>query len=223
VSAIEKNSIPDASFTAMILALGPALAVSAIVVNAVILAVAVVVTVVSARFILSASEKLIPSHLSVPAYLIIVASLITIIDLLVAAYIPRVSAGLGFYLPIAVVSCLILDHRWVTQRTSAGVGEGVHRSAVFAAWLICISVIREMIGLGTITLFPVGAFDGTLSVGWFSYRPVRLIALAPGAFLVVGYLLAIRNRRMILSASQDAELHAESAASRQSSQRGSAR
>lgn len=200
-----KNQTADGAFTAVILALTPALAVSTVVINAVVVSLSVMITLVCARLLMSAADELVPSHLVVPSYLIVVAVVVTVIDLLVQAYLPRIATGIGIYLPLVVVSCLILEQRWPANGSPTGVGEVLRRGAVFAGWLIGISVIREIVGLGTVTLFPMGAFDGSISVPLFSYRPVRMMALAPGAFLVVGYLLALRNRRLSRIAARAAE------------------
>ncbi len=60
----------------------------------------------------------------------------------------------------------------------------------FALGLTLIAVIRELLGSGTITLFAVGNFDGVIRIPWFYNNPIRVMSLAPGALLLMGYLKA---------------------------------
>ena len=63
----------------------------------------------------------------------------------------------------------------------------------FALGLLLISAIREILGAGTVTLFPFGSFDGVIEIPGLSGAPVRVFALAAGALLVMGYLKALFN------------------------------
>ena len=63
----------------------------------------------------------------------------------------------------------------------------------FTLGLLLISLIREVLGAGTITVFPMGDFDGVVRIPWLSSFPARVVALAPGALLVIGYIKAMFN------------------------------
>ncbi len=116
-------------------------------------------------------------------------------EVILLAFAPDESAALGIYVPLLAVNCIILE-RFAPSETSGGgsrrivasVQEAAGLGVGFAISLVLISLVREMLGSGTITLFPVGAFGGTIEVGTLSLAPVRALAYAGGAFLCLGYL-----------------------------------
>jgi electron transport complex protein RnfE len=106
---------------------------------------------------------------------------------------PTLSAGLGIYLPLLAVNCLLLGSSGI-ESWSHGALAAARRGAAFAVVLVCLALIREVLGAGTITLFPVGRFAGVVSVRGLA--PARVLAAAPGALLLLGYISAlVRWRR----------------------------
>jgi electron transport complex protein RnfE len=110
---------------------------------------------------------------------------------LLQAVAPALAAGLGIYLPLLAANCLLL--------ASAGGGamgetiaEAAGRGAAFAAALALLALVREALGLGTITLFPIGSFRGVWRLPGFA--PAAVLAAAPGALLLLGYLGALLRR-----------------------------
>jgi Na+-translocating ferredoxin:NAD+ oxidoreductase subunit E len=104
---------------------------------------------------------------------------------------PSEGAALGIYVPLIAVNCLVLGRIDAvsagkplsrTMRDAAGNGIG------FAACLVLISLVREVLGAGTITLFPVRGFSGTITVPSLIDDPVRALGYAGGALLCIGYL-----------------------------------
>lgn len=119
-------------------------------------------------------------------------------ELVLLAFAPDESAGLGIYPSLIAVNCIVLDRFAETgsqERADTGRGE-IPRSlrragglgAGFALSLIVISLVRETLGSGTITLFPVGSFGGTIAVGGISFAPARALVYAGGGLLCLGYL-----------------------------------
>jgi len=100
---------------------------------------------------------------------------------------------LGVYLPLIVVNCIILGRAeaFAARNTVMdSILDAIGMSIGFALGLILISVIRELFGSGTITLFAMGSFDGVIRIPWFYNNPIRVMSLAPGALLLMGYLKA---------------------------------
>jgi Na+-translocating ferredoxin:NAD+ oxidoreductase subunit E len=104
---------------------------------------------------------------------------------------PEEGAALGIYLPLIAVNCLVLgridsvsrgESLSRTMREAAGNGIG------FAACLVLIALAREVLGAGTITLFPVRGFTGTITVPSLVNDPLRALGYAGGALLCIGYL-----------------------------------
>jgi electron transport complex protein RnfE len=119
------------------------------------------------------------------------SSLAACFDILLAAFSPGASARLGIYAPLIAVNCLVLGSA-ETRRRRTPVGRAMLEAAGlalgFAISLALIAVFREALGSGTITLFPIGAFGGTLPVPSFSKAPARALLLAGGGLLCLGYL-----------------------------------
>ena len=186
------ESVP---IVALVLALAPALAVSPLVASAVVLSLTVTITLIGCRLGIDASERWVPDHLSTAVYLVVATVLVTLIDVMVRAYLPNTAEALGIAHPMMIVSCLILSRRRTAPRRQPTAADTLRTGLHFAVWLIGVTVVRELVGSGTVTLFPVGQFDGVLVVPVLSEHPLRMVALAPGGFLVLGYLVAVRNAR----------------------------
>jgi Na+-translocating ferredoxin:NAD+ oxidoreductase subunit E len=104
--------------------------------------------------------------------------------------VPSASASLGIYAPLVAVNCLVLGGVGGPSPRAllASVVGSLGRGARFALALLLIALVRELLGAGTITLFPVAAFGGTVAVGGLVDEPVRALGLAGGALLCLGYL-----------------------------------
>lgn len=195
IKAVAERVSESVPTVALVLALAPALAVSPLVANAVVLSLTVTITLVGCRLIIDAADRWIPDHLSTMVYLTVATVLVTLLDMLTRAYLPQIAATLGIVHPMMIVSCLILSRRRVASRRKPTPTDTLRTGLHFVAWLIGVTVVRELVGVGTLTLFPFGGFGGVLVVPVLSEHPLRMVALAPGGFLVLGYLLALRNAR----------------------------
>jgi electron transport complex protein RnfE len=112
------------------------------------------------------------------------------------AYAPDLYDSLGVFVPLIVVNCVILGRaeafaskNSVTSSILDALGMGIG----FTIALTVISLVRESLGVGTITLFPMGSFDGVIRIPGIIDSPARVFALAAGALLVMGYLKALVN------------------------------
>ena len=122
-----------------------------------------------------------------PAYIVIVASLVTVVQFLMQAYLPSLSASLGVYIPLIVVNCIILGRAESYASKNAPVEsifDGLGMGLGFTIGLTIIGLIREILGAGT-------AFDVQIFGEWFT--PITIFIMAPGAFLVLAFLVAGMN------------------------------
>jgi electron transport complex protein RnfE len=106
---------------------------------------------------------------------------------------PQASASLGIYAPLIAVNCLVLGRRLpggIGSSLGGLVTAALRRAIGFAACLVLIAFLREALGSGTITLFPVGGFAGTIEIRGLVDQPVRALGLAGGGLLCLGYLAA---------------------------------
>jgi len=181
-----------------ILALGlcPTLAVSTQVVNALGMGAGVIFVLLGSNIMVSLLKNFIPEEVHIPAYIVIIASFVTIVDLLMQAYAPSLSKSLGVFVQLIVVNCIILGRAeaFASKNTvGKSIVDALGMGIGFTLGLILISLIREVLGAGTITLFPFGEFSGVIRVPWLYESPVRVVSLSAGALLVMGYLKGFFN------------------------------
>lgn len=177
----------------IMLGMCPTLGVSTQVSNALGMGLSVIFVLTFSNMAISALRKIIPDTIRIPSYIVIIASFVTIVEMVLHAYVPSVYSALGVYLPLIVVNCIILgraeafaNKNTVLDSALDGIGMGVG----FTMSLTLISLIREVFGSGTITLFAVGGFDGVIKIPGLHESPIGVLTLASGALLVMGYLKA---------------------------------
>ena len=202
MNELKKGLFKENPTFVIMLGMCPTLGVSTMVSNALGMGASVIFVLLFSNILISLLRKVIPDTVRIPAYIVIIASLVTIVEMVLHAFVPSVYAALGVYLPLIVVNCIILgraeafaNKNTVLDSALDAIGMGVG----FTLSLTLIALIREVLGSGTITLFPVGGWDGVIELPLLSESPVRVLALAPGALLVMGYLKALftwkQNRR----------------------------
>ena len=180
----------------IVLGLCPTLAVSTQVVNALGMGAGVIFVLLGSNFFVSLLRNFIPEKIRIPAYIVIIASFVTVVDLFMQAYSPSLSKSLGVFVQLIVVNCIILGRAeaFAKKNTVArSVLDGLGMGVGFTLALILIALIREVLGAGTITLFPMGSFSGVIKIPILVSAPVRVMGLAAGALLVIGYLKAFFN------------------------------
>ncbi len=180
------------------LGLCPTLAVSTQVVNALGMGAGVIFVLLGSNIFVSLLKNFIPEKIRIPCYIVIIATFVTVVDLVMQAWFPALSASLGVFVQLIVVNCIILgraeafaNKNTVGKSAVDALGMGIG----FTLGLLLISIIREVLGNGTITIFPVEAigFNGTILVPGLDTMPARVIGLASGALLVMGLLQALFN------------------------------
>jgi Na+-translocating ferredoxin:NAD+ oxidoreductase RnfE subunit len=183
------NRILENRRAILFLGLCPAIAVTARVIDALWMSAGVMVVLVLsglAMSIISGGER--------PRWTraLVVASFLTAsFEAGLLAFAPAASASLGIYAPLIAVNCLVLD-QGTPGPAAASPGRSMlaalGRGARFAAALVFIAIFRESLGAGTITLFGVGGFKGTIEIPRLVEQPVRALGFAGGGLLFLGYL-----------------------------------
>lgn len=193
INELTKGIFKENPIFIIMLGMCPTLAVSTQVSNAIGMGVGVIFVLTGSNIFISLLKRVIPDSIRIPAYIVIIASFVTILEMLMHAYLPSLYDALGIYLSLIVVNCIILGRaeafaskNSVMDSTLDGIGMGLG----FTLGLTFIALIRETIGNGTITLFPLGEWDGVIRIPLLSSSPMRVIALSSGALLVMGYLKA---------------------------------
>ncbi|MCG9479823.1 MAG: electron transport complex subunit E [Actinomycetia bacterium] len=175
-----------------VLALGlcPTLAVTGTIDNALGMGAGVIFVLLGANIIISLLRNAIPDLVRIPIFIVIIATFVTILSLLFEAYIPPLYESLGIYLSLIVVNCIILGRAEVFASKNGivmsiadafGIGLG------FTLALILIALFREILGTGGLAVFGFQLFR----IPILSTSPLGFFVSPPGAFLVIGALLAV--------------------------------
>ena len=190
---LKKGIFKETPTFIIMLGMCPSLGVSTQVSNALGMGASVLFVLFFSNIVISMLRKVIPDTIRIPSYIVVIASFVTIVEMVLHAFVPSVYAALGVYLPLIVVNCIILgraeafaNKNTVLDSALDAIGMGIG----FTLSLTLIALIREIFGAGTITLFPMGSFSGVITIPGLSESPVRVLTLAAGALLVMGYLKA---------------------------------
>ena len=183
----------------LMLGMCPTLAVTTTAINGIGMGLSTTAVLVFSNLIISALRKIIPDRVRIPAYIVIVASLVTIVQLLLQADVPSLYSALGIYIPLIVVNCIILGRAEAYAAKNGPIEsafDGIGMGLGFTVGLTCISIVREILGAGTI-------FGAKIMPS--AYTPITIFILAPGAFFVLAFLIAFQNKFKIGSARKNAD------------------
>ncbi|SER61466.1 electron transport complex subunit RsxE [Lachnobacterium bovis] len=173
----------------LMLGMCPTLAVTSSAINGIGMGLSTTVVLILSNLIISFFRKTIPNGVRMPAYIVIVASLVTVVEFVMKAYLPSLSAALGVYIPLIVVNCIILGRAESYASKNPvipSIFDGIGMGLGFTIGLFFIGLVRETIGAGTMLGFPVlKQIKG--------FTPMTIFIMAPGAFLVLAFLVAGMN------------------------------
>ncbi len=179
----------------LILGTCPTLAVTTQAVNGIGMGIAAMVVLVCSNIMISALKKIIPDSVRIPCYIVVIASFVTLVQFIVQAYAPALDSALGVYLPLIVVNCIILGRAEMFANKNSVVAsalDGVGMGIGFTLALTVMGTIRELIGNGT---WMSGAewlgIQNGINLHWDN--PITAFLMAPGGFLIFGFLIATVN------------------------------
>ncbi len=171
---------------ALALGLCPTLAVTTSLKNAVGMGLAATFVLVFSNLLVSLFRKFIPSEIRIPSYIVIIATFVTLVDLLMSAYLPALHKQLGIFVPLIVVNCIIMGRAEAFASKHgpvASIIDGFGMGIGFTLVLSVIGAVREILGAGKLWGLAVST----------SFTPVLVFALPPGALLVVGLFMALKQ------------------------------
>ena len=183
-----------------LLGLCPLLGVSSTTVNALGLGIATILVLITSNVAVSLIRSAVTDTVRLPAFVMIIASVTTCVELLMQAYTYELFLILGIFIPLIVTNCVILgraDGFAVKNPVLPSAVDGLMMGLGFALVLLVLGMLRELIGQGTLfanmhlLLGPVA--DDWTWVVFPNYKEVLFIVLPPGAFLVMGLLIAMKN------------------------------
>jgi electron transport complex protein RnfE len=142
---------------------------------------------VCSNVVISFIRSTVPKGVRIPCYIVVIASFVTIADLFLKAKFPTVSKEIGIFVPLIVVNCIILG-RAEAYASKNGVGnsllDGIGMGIGFTLGLMLLAVVRELLGNNSLW-----GYKHILG----SYRPMSVLIMAPGAFLLLGLSLGLFN------------------------------
>lgn len=184
-----------------VLGLCPLLAVSASVVNALGLGLATLMVLTASNTAVSLIRNQISDTIRLPAFVMIIASLVSCIELVMKAFTYELYQILGIFIPLIVTNCAVLGRAEAfasKNKILPAALDGFMMGLGFTAVLVCVGAIREILGTGKLfsnmqLLFGDIASNWTLNILGADYPGMILALLPPGAFIVVGFLMAGKN------------------------------
>jgi electron transport complex, RnfABCDGE type, E subunit len=180
-----KGLIMENPIFVLALSLCPALAVTSSVATAITMGLTVMFVLSTNNVVVSLIRKLVNPKVRVPIYIISIATIVSVASLLLQAHFPLLFKELGIYLELVVVFAIILARAEVFASKNSVIRsffDGFGMGCGFALAMVLIGAIRELLGNGTILGFAVMGE---------SYQPALIMILPPGAFILIGYLVAL--------------------------------
>ncbi|MFI3264316.1 MAG: electron transport complex subunit E [Rikenellaceae bacterium] len=171
----------------LVLGMCPTLGTTTSAANALGMGGATMAVLIMSNFVISLIKGFIPDKVRIPAFIVVIASFVTIIQMAMQAYLPSLYASLGVFIPLIVVNCVILGRAEAfAAKNNAldSVLDGIGTGVGFTLALTLLGACREILGSGAI--FGV-------NLGFGASAPL-IFVLAPGAFLVLGYLMVLFNK-----------------------------
>ena len=171
----------------LLLGMCPTLGTTSSAINGMSMGLATMCVLILSNLIIASIKKLIPDAVRIPSYIVVIASLVTVLQMVIKAYAPDIDKSLGLFIPLIVVNCIILGRAESFAAKNgpiASIFDGIGIGIGFTIALTCLGAVRELLGTGAI-------FGVTL---WGESYGMLMFVLAPGAFLVLGYLIVLFNK-----------------------------
>ena len=171
----------------LLLGMCPTLGTTSSAINGMSMGLATMAVLVFSNLIISLIKNLVPDMVRIPSFIVVIASLVTILQMIIKAFAPEIDKSLGLFIPLIVVNCVILGRAEAFAAKNGPISsivDGIGMGLGFTLGLTLLGAVREFLGTGKIfsmTIFPDNY--GAL-----------VFVLAPGAFIALGYLIAIVNK-----------------------------
>ena len=166
----------------------PTLATTTSAINGLSMGLATTFVLILSNMCISLLKNFIPNKVHIPCYIVVIASFVTVVQLLMQAYLPSIYETLGLFIPLIVVNCIVLGRAEAfacKNSVGASAVDGISMGLGYSMALTILGSIREILGSGSI-------------FGWkfIEGDAILVFVLAPGAFIAMGYLIAIMNRML---------------------------
>ena len=170
----------------LVLGMCPTLATTTSAMNGLEMGLATMFVLILSNIVISLIAPVVPDKVHIPVYIVVIATFVTLLQLLMQAFVPGVYQTLGLFIPLIVVTCIVLgraeafaNKHGVLESALDGIGVGIG----FTLSLTVIGIVREILGSGSVFGLKFIPGDGILA-----------FVMAPGAFMVLGYLMVLFNK-----------------------------
>ena len=170
----------------LVLGMCPTLATTTSAINGLEMGLATLFVLVLSNIVISLLAPMVPDKVHIPVYIVVIATFVTVLQFVMQAYTPEAYKTLGLFIPLIVVNCIVLgraeafaNKHGVLESALDGLGVGLG----FTASLTVIGIVREILGSGSVFGWKFISGDGILA-----------FVMAPGAFMVLGYLMVLFNK-----------------------------
>ena len=171
----------------LLLGMCPTLGTTSSAVNGMSMGLATMFVLICSNMVISALKNVIPDMVRIPGYIVVIATFVTVVQMCMEAFIPALYASLGLFIPLIVVNCIVLGRAEAFAAKNGVVAsafDGIGIGLGFTIALTLLGAIRELLGTGKL-------FNLTIMPEQFGSL---IFVLAPGAFIALGFLIAIVNK-----------------------------
>lgn len=171
----------------LLLGMCPTLGTTSSAMNGMSMGLATMFVLICSNMVISALKNVIPDMVRIPGYIVVIATFVTVVQMCMEAFIPALYASLGLFIPLIVVNCIVLGRAEAFAAKNGVVAsafDGIGIGLGFTIALKLLGAIRELLGTGKL-------FNLTIMPEQFGSL---IFVLAPGAFIALGFLIAIVNK-----------------------------
>ncbi len=171
----------------LLLGMCPTLGTTTSAINGLGMGLATTFVLLCSNTVISLLKRVIPDMVRIPSFIVIIATFVTVLQMLLQAYVPSLYESLGLFIPLIVVNCIVLGRAEAFAAKNSpfdSLLDGIGMGLGFTLALTLLGSVREILGSGKIFGLQM----------WSEEYGCLAFVLAPGAFLALGYLVAIINK-----------------------------
>lgn len=187
IKILNNGIVKENPIFVLLLGMCPTLATTTSAMNGMSMGLATMAVLICTNFVISCIKSITPDKVRIPVFVVVIASFVTILQMIIKAYLPDIDKSLGIFIPLIVVNCIILGRAEAyacKNSPMASIFDGIGIGIGFTMALTLLGAVREIFGAGS-------CFGTTLMP---ESTNILLFVLPPGAFISLGFLIAIMNR-----------------------------
>ena len=187
ISIIKNGIVKENPTFVLMLGMCPTLATTTSAMNGMSMGLATMAVLICTNVVISCLKSVTPDKVRIPVFIVVIAAFVTILQMVIKAFLPDVDAELGLFIPLIVVNCVILGRAEAFAAKNSPVAslfDGIGIGLGFTLGLTLLGIFRELLGSGSV-------FGFTLLPETYN---ILLFVLPPGAFITLGFLIAIVNK-----------------------------